>query len=1468
MTFFSLMQPLIDAILHGGSLPRYVPWHTLGHTGEIDGFRTTVVHLAMKNGRVDLLLPNHLAPELLSLRDGNGQTPMHLAAQAGCIDQIPEALITTKQMLMQDDRGRTPLHAAIQSEKLQKVPHRLITAEAVKVADHEGRSVADWAFSKGCIDELPEKLRSLSQDRLSAEIKELAEAGEFDHPKFRDFNFLSKRPFIGTEPVTWFHWLAELGLLSSLPDCVLGDNALALRDASGRTPLHLSVEIYGLANLPEKWITRENLLIPNDLGVTAFHSLAYLEDLGGAQAGLFSEKVLRTRDKEGVSVADLLEEHDQTRLLPQHLHGFARKPALKRLRTAFRQSFNQAENVWKVELSKALSHQDFEEEQIAFVREWSGTRFKHSLDQEQARAVVESGTHLLVSARAGSGKTGTLVARALFEMEMRAADPRKIVILAFNNNAARQVRERLVEKVGEERCPHVMTFHSLAYQLVHPGKGSILMDEKNSEEGKTLSQFLNNIIDDAIRNGDLVEQIQKIMLLRWESEWKEIVNAGGLLQSENAMAIREARQYHSIDGRHFESPTEKIIADELVRRGKKYKPRPVVFRRSGLKYTPAFLAFDDDGRKIVIDIEGTADPEGIRARDRYWNGDQSSETIRIELPDIEQCGGAQEFKSRLLAQLEQEDLGWQPLTLDHLWERIKKRAIGDFTRAITSFIGRCQKERWDPSILAERIRAYEDKLSGLPGANPSMEACVHFWNVCRNFFCEYLERLAAHGKTDFDHLMMDAASGIQKGRTRFRSKWSHGDLAEVQHIYVDEYQDFSHLFDALREAIQQRNLTAKFFCVGDDWQAINGFAGSNLAYFHGFQTMFSESRKLEILRNYRSAPEIVSLGNRVMAGKGSESIPTQTFKGRVCQIYSERSSRSNNDWEECLEDQLGPKAVPLLKLISRSMQEGKEILILFRNRMVWTPSGGFELPVFKEKLLSWFETTNKKRVVFSTTHSYKGGEADCVVLVDPEDYPLLHEERIFSRIFGDTDETLYEDERRLFYVGITRTKESLVLLRDHQTKFMRGIPVPVTIPFLRHEPIMTAVLDAVASPVFPGDRCMVRVTCGAHSVGAQFRKAGFTYHDDRKVWRRLIDQSPPQNRFECAEFLKGLPWLRELKDLRVEFVWKDRTEIFGNPTDGSTVNRGSVGATAPVTIPEPLAEGPKPVVTQRPSVASFQREADAISTTPGQTFRSEAEPIAQPGVFHAHVVGMKHHRIDRAMLLNTGEFVQLKREPSNSHDSNAVKVVAPCGAQIGYLSRHVAAHLARGLDAWGGVSQARVASVWKQPPPHAVVSIEICFPLPPGVNIPPELDSMAHIEDSPFAESKRMTQVPSNPVQSPTSKLIQESEKGFDAEAANMETVTQELSDTQSEELDLIKDARLRELIKMLARQQSIPWPEIGYEGGTSEVTDGTMLEVAWPDYKVGIALPEHRIGAFKHRKWTVFDAETVTKDDILSSMQ
>ena len=85
---------------------------------------------------------------------------------------------------------------------------------------------------------------------------------------------------------------------------------------------------------------------------------------------------------------------------------------------------------------------------------------------------------------------------------------------------------------------------------------------------------------------------------------------------------------------------------------------------------------------------------------------------------------------------------------------------------------------------------------------------------------------------------------------------------------IDEYQDFSELFHRLMEAIRKQNPQARFFCVGDDWQAINGFAGSDLRFFQDFTHDFPDSRKLHLTTNYRSGKSIVNVGNALMKRLG------------------------------------------------------------------------------------------------------------------------------------------------------------------------------------------------------------------------------------------------------------------------------------------------------------------------------------------------------------------------------------------------------------------------------------------------------------------------------------------------------------------------------------------------------------------------------------------------------------------------
>jgi hypothetical protein len=93
------------------------------------------------------------------------------------------------------------------------------------------------------------------------------------------------------------------------------------------------------------------------------------------------------------------------------------------------------------------------------------------------------------------------------------------------------------------------------------------------------------------------------------------------------------------------------------------------------------------------------------------------------------------------------------------------------------------------------------------------------------------------------------------------------------------------------------------------------------------------------------------------------------------------------------------------------------------------------------------------------------------------------------------------------------------------------------------------------------------------------------------------------------------------------------------------------------------------------------------------------------------------------------------------------------------------------------------------------------------------------------------------------------------------------LSADQIEELELL-DPTLQTLLVPLLKQGSLPWPEFGYEGTSSSGQCGTsILEVAWPGVKVGIALPENDADQFENQNWTIFPGATVSAEPLLKAI-
>ena len=128
---------------------------------------------------------------------------------------------------------------------------------------------------------------------------------------------------------------------------------------------------------------------------------------------------------------------------------------------------------------------------------------------------------------------------------------------------------------------------------------------------------------------------------------------------------------------------------------------------------------------------------------------------------------------------------------------------------------------------------------------------------------------------DFDDLLIRTSQEIEKQNGECPVNLAgHGKglpviLNSLRYLLIDEFQDYSELFHTIVSSMKKSNPSLCVIAVGDDWQAINSFAGSNLNYFTHFENYFPEAKEYELLTNYRSGKEIIEFGNNVMDGYGT-----------------------------------------------------------------------------------------------------------------------------------------------------------------------------------------------------------------------------------------------------------------------------------------------------------------------------------------------------------------------------------------------------------------------------------------------------------------------------------------------------------------------------------------------------------------------------------------------------------------------
>ena len=267
----------------------------------------------------------------------------------------------------------------------------------------------------------------------------------------------------------------------------------------------------------------------------------------------------------------------------------------------------------------------------------------------------------------------------------------------------------------------------------------------------------------------------------------------------------------------------------------------------------------------------------------------------------------------------------------------------------------------------------------------------------------YEEELFSTFKIDFDDMIIYAREIINR----------NGYINNYKYIIIDEYQDISLIrFNLVKEILNKTN--ANLMCVGDDYQSIYGFSGSNVSLFINFFKYFKDGLRMDIKNTYRNSYQLINTSikfirkNPYQLRKNIHA--TFLLKYPIVLVYYDDLEKGYDN------------------LINYLYLEGKKnILTLAR---------------YNEDLTKVKCKNKSMNIKYLTVHMSKGLECDNVILLKMSDeYMGFPSKIIDNSYFNYHEEIEYAEERRLFYVALTRTKERIYILvpRINPSKFIEEI---------------------------------------------------------------------------------------------------------------------------------------------------------------------------------------------------------------------------------------------------------------------------------------------------------------------------------------------------------------------------------------------------------------------------------------------
>jgi len=676
------------------------------------------------------------------------------------------------------------------------------------------------------------------------------------------------------------------------------------------------------------------------------------------------------------------------------------------------------------------------------------------LDDDQISAVLTDDKYTLILAGAGTGKTTTMVAKVKYLVDIKKVDPSRILVISYTKKAVQELEELIIDQFKINA--NVTTFHSLAYKYVrnifknrkcevvdYNKKENIFYDFINDMfKQKRIEDLINTFDKDRlelsnffygkyfINNYSNFESYDEFFDKYKKYKLQEAINKGIEESIDDWINKKLNSEYIiTIRGELVKSVGEAVIANFLFKHGIDYSYEKVYseIMEDRKIYKPDFT-LNLAGQEVYLEYFGLNDKKYNRIKEKKieFHKRYNNKFIYIENHSI------REIEYQLNIELKKNGFTYKDRSYKEIYNQIlDNNKLSQIFKLKNLFYDSIKiiKESVNREEYIKIIKEYINSLK-----NEEKENAQKQFELINEFYVYYQKQLITPETYGFDYADL----------IYYSNKYMREFLKDQNYDYIiiDEYQDISDgEYILARNTSDQYN--AKVFAVGDDWQSIYSFRGSNINYITKFDTYFENPTILTIRQTYRNSQELVNItGNFIKENKDQLNkdlvSPKHLSHPIKFKLYDDRiiDEFGIGVIDESIEYQ---KLKELIIQIHNQKPEHNILILGRENRMIencFKYDKDFIDDLGTKIRLASIKDLNMDAM---TIHKAKGLTYDEVIIIGlNRTFPRIDINRYWlidlfkPRKIEESIE--FAEERRIMYVALTRTKNNVFILANKNAK--------------------------------------------------------------------------------------------------------------------------------------------------------------------------------------------------------------------------------------------------------------------------------------------------------------------------------------------------------------------------------------------------------------------------------------------------